>query len=166
VSVETSNRAGSGGRVERGGARADAVSDLLGVLDPLRRLLRRAVRHRAPITPLPGAQAEVLRVVDERPGLGVRDTAAVLHLAANSVSTLVNQLVASGLLERGEDPTDRRNARLHLTPQAERRLEVWGDHRREVMGRALAELGAGERDRIDAALPAFRHLIAALERHA
>ena len=153
-------------RARSGSNRSDAVADLLAVLDSLRRLLRRAVRQRVPISPLPGAQAEVLRVVDERPGLGVRDTADVLHLAANSVSTLVNQLVASGLLERGEDPTDRRNARLRLTPRAARRLEFWGDHRHAVMATALAELSATERARVDAALPAFRHLIAALERHA
>jgi DNA-binding MarR family transcriptional regulator len=64
---------------------------------------------------LRGAQVELLHVVADQPGIGVAAAAGRLHLVDNSVSTLVNQLVASGLLSRGTDPEDRRAARLELT---------------------------------------------------
>lgn len=139
------------------------ASGILEVLGPLRRLLRRAVRLRAPVTPLPTAQVELLRVVEEHPRIAVRDAASVLRLAANSVSTLVNQLVEAGLLERGKDPDDRRSASLVLTPRATDRFELWRDRRQEVLSAAVAELTPEDRERIGAALPALVRLVSTLE---
>ena len=62
-----------------------------------------------------GAQLELLQLVEAEPGVGVAAAARSLHLAGNSVSTLVNQLVEADLLQRAVDPDDRRAARLHLT---------------------------------------------------
>ena len=91
---------------------AELSIGLLGVIGPLRRTLRRRVRDDWPLEPLPAAQAELLRLVSEQPGIGVGEAAARLHLAANTVSTLVGQLGAAGLIERTSDPLDRRSARL------------------------------------------------------
>ncbi|HEY6624782.1 MAG TPA: MarR family winged helix-turn-helix transcriptional regulator [Acidimicrobiales bacterium] len=142
---------------------AHTAAGLLAVLVPFRHAMRRAVRKDFPLAPLPSAQIELLRVVERTPGVGVRQAADELSLAANSVSTLVNKLVVGGLLDRGQDPTDRRNARLSLTAKAVGPLDLWQDYRHDVMVRALSTLSPPDRRRIDEALPALGRVIDALE---
>ncbi|WP_433502267.1 MarR family winged helix-turn-helix transcriptional regulator [Pseudonocardia halophobica] len=137
--------------------------DVLRVVVGMRRVLRRRLRARFGQPPLRGAQAELLQQVDAEPGIGVAAAARALHLAGNSVSTLVNQLVDDGLLRREPDPADRRAVRLFLTPAAVDRLALRRAARRELLDDALARLDAGDRAAITAALPALELLLATLE---
>ncbi|MFR9804490.1 MarR family winged helix-turn-helix transcriptional regulator [Pseudonocardia sp. RS010] len=137
--------------------------DVLRIVVGLRRVLRRRLRARFGEPPLRGAQAELLQQVEAEPGVGVAAAARALHLAGNSVSTLVNQLVDAGLLRREPDPADRRAVRLFLTPGAVERLAQRRAARRELLDDGLARLGPGERAAIVAALPALQHLLAAIE---
>jgi len=137
---------------------------LLAVIGPLRRALRRAGRKGIAGESLPTSQAELLRVVRLQPGIGVREAAQQLGVAGNTVSTLVNQLVAAGFLVRRRDPADGRAARLELTPQADRRLALWRDHREQAMGAALDELSARERETLERALPALHKILELVER--
>lgn len=129
----------------------------------LRRLTRRQLRSRTVGPPLRGAQLELLRLVESEPGTGVAAAARALHLAGNSVSTLVNQLVKLGLLRRGVDPVDHRVARLELTGTARTRLAGWREERGRLIGAALDRLSPTDRDSVRAALPALRQLLAELE---
>lgn len=86
------------------------------VLVGITRLVRRRLRQELTVPRLRGAQVELLRLVAANPGLRVSAAAKELCLAGNSVSTLVNQLVAEGLLLREVDPADRRAALLRVTP--------------------------------------------------
>ena len=138
---------------------AELSIGLLGVIGPLRRMLRRRVRDDWPLEPLPAAQVELLRLVSEQPGVGVGEAAARLHLAANTVSTLVGQLGSAGLIERTSDPLDRRSARLVLTPAADARIAAWRERRAEAARRALEALSADDRARLHAALPALERLV-------
>jgi DNA-binding MarR family transcriptional regulator len=117
------------------------------------------VRDDWPLEPLPAAQAELLRLVSEQPGIGVGEAAGRLHLAANTVSTLVGQLGAAGLIERTSDPLDRRSARLVLTSAADARIAAWRERRAEAARRALEALSADDRARLHAALPALERLV-------
>jgi DNA-binding MarR family transcriptional regulator len=137
---------------------------LLAVIGPLRRALRRAGRKGIAGEPLPTSQAELLRVVRLQPGIGVREAAQQLGVAGNTVSTLVNQLVAAGFLVRRRDPADGRAARLELRPQADRRLALWRDQREQAMGAALDELSARERETLERALPALHKILELVER--
>jgi DNA-binding MarR family transcriptional regulator len=139
-------------------------SGLLTVIGPLRRALRREVRRGLPDDPLPTSQAELLRLVRLQPGIGVREAAQQLGVAANTVSTLVNQLVAAGLLRRGRDPVDGRAARLELTARAGRRVALWRDQREQALAAALDELDAGQREALERALPALHKILEVLER--
>ena len=141
---------------------AQLADQLMTVLAGLRRVTRRRLRATRS-DPLRGAQLEVLRGVEDQPGIGVAALARVLHLAGNSVSTLVNQLTAAGLLRREPDPVDRRAVRLHLAPAARQRLSEWRRARVELVGQAVHRLPAADRDRIAAALPALRALLADLQ---
>src|SRR5947209_3365621 len=91
----------------------------------LRRVVRRQLRSAVSGPPLRGAQVELLQVVERQPGIGIARAGCVLHLAANSVSTLVNQLIDIGMLVRQTAPDDRRVAQLWLTEAATQRLAAW-----------------------------------------
>lgn len=125
----------------------------------LRRLVRRKVRPAMPGPALRGAHVELLLAVESEPGLGVAAAARTLHLAANSVSTLVNELTDAGMLLREPDPGDRRAARLYLTEAARTRLVAWRQARAELVGGGLARLPAPDREAIARALPALRALL-------
>ena len=136
---------------------------LLGTVQGIRRVLRRRVRVGLPGSPLPGAQVEVLRVVADRPGIGVAAAARELHLAPNSVSTLVNQLVDAGLLRRETDPADRRATRLEITGAARARMAAWRRARTGLVADALTGLSEEDTTAIEQALPALEKLMGILK---
>ncbi|WP_066943775.1 MarR family winged helix-turn-helix transcriptional regulator [Microtetraspora fusca] len=135
---------------------------LADVLSGIQRLVRRRLRSGLAAPPLRGAQVELLRLATDNPGIGVSAAARELCLAANSVSTLVNQLIAAGLLLRETDPADRRSARLSATPEAETRLRAWRDRRAALLQEHVVRLGEGDRAALAAALPALRRLAESL----
>lgn len=62
------------------------------------------------------SQAEALRVIAERGPLSLRELGGLLVCETGSPSRLVDGLVRAGLVERIEDPDDRRRVTLTLTP--------------------------------------------------
>ncbi len=132
----------------------------------INRLARRILRGGLTGPPLRGAQVELLRLVRASPGTRVSAAARELRLAGNSVSTLVHQLTALGLLERAADPRDGRAVLLSVTPEANRRLTVWEDRRAALFARQFARLGPADRTALAAALPALRALAAHLHEEA
>ena len=131
----------------------DLIDALIGVQRRLRRRLREQIAPQ-----LRGAEVELLRLVVTRPGIGISDAAKDLHLAGNSVSTLVNQLSRQGYLLRETDPADRRAARLLPTPAAEARIAEWRKRRAELVRGGLAGLDETDREALRAAVPALRKL--------
>ncbi|MEU9475789.1 MarR family transcriptional regulator [Streptomyces sp. NPDC048191] len=140
--------------------------ELADVLVRIQRLIRRRLRGGLSVPRLRGAEVELLRLVESRPGIGISDAARELHLASNSVSTLVNQLVRGGHLLRETDPADRRAARLQLTEAAEKRLDDWQRRRAELFDRHVSRLDDADREALRAALPALRRLAAGLHEKA
>jgi DNA-binding MarR family transcriptional regulator len=137
--------------------------ELMATVAALRRLVRRRLRQVMSGPPLRGAQLELLGVIEQRPGIGIAAAAHVLHLAANSVSTLVDQLIDLRMLVRDIDPHDRRAARLWLTEAATQRLAAGRQARMELMAGVVAGLSDTEREALTQALPALRALITALD---
>jgi DNA-binding MarR family transcriptional regulator len=129
----------------------------------LRRAVRRRTRERIDLPALPPAQVELLRAVQDSPGIGVAAVARRLRLAENSVSTLVRTAVADGHLRRTPDPADRRAARLELTETAHERLRRWRAARTDVVGAALARLDPADHAALEVALPALHRLLDAVE---
>jgi DNA-binding MarR family transcriptional regulator len=132
--------------------------ELADALIGVQRLVRRRLRREMPAPPLRGAEVELLRLVVDRPGIGISDAAKELHLAGNSVSTLVNQLARQGYLVRETDPADRRAARLLPTPAAEERLGEWRRRRADLVRRQVARLDEADLEALAAAIPALRRL--------
>jgi DNA-binding MarR family transcriptional regulator len=150
------------GQSYRGGV-TELAERLLGAVQGVRRVVRRRVRADVPGAPLPGAQVEVLRVVADHPGIGVAAAARELHLATNSVSTLVNQLADAGLLRREPDPADRRATRLEVTGAAVGRMAAWRRARTGLVADALNRLSEEDRAAIEHALPALERFMDVLK---
>jgi DNA-binding MarR family transcriptional regulator len=132
--------------------------ELADALVGVQRLIRRRLRREMPDPRLRGAEVELLRLVVTRPGIGISDAAKDLGLAANSVSTLVNQLAGAGYLLRETDPADRRAARLLPTPAARTRLHEWRMRRAALVRRQVSRLDQTDRQALLAAIPALRKL--------
>ena len=139
----------------------ELIDALIGVQRRLRRRLRQQIAPQ-----LRGAEVELLRLVVARPGIGISDAAKDLHLAGNSVSTLVNQLSRQGYLVRETDPADRRAARLLPTPAAGARIAEWRKRRAELVRGGLAGLDETDREALRAAVPALRRLAGNLHEEA
>jgi len=133
-------------------------AELYRSLAGFRREVRRAVRSEFPAQLLTPSQVEVLGCVRRQPGINVRDAAAALRLAPNTVSTIVGQLVEIGFLRREPDPDDARSVCLRLTA-AGHRAPARRDRSTQTVDRALESLDAEERAALARALPAFRHLV-------
>ncbi|MBF8191169.1 MarR family transcriptional regulator [Nonomuraea sp. K274] len=137
----------------------DLPDALISVMSGIQRLIKRRLLRESTTGPrLRGAQVELLRLVSATPGIGVSAAAKELYLAGNSVSTLVNQLTAAGLLRREPGHDDRRSARLLPTPQAEARLRVWHERRARLVREQVERLDETDRNALTAALPALRRL--------
>ncbi|HWD01766.1 MAG TPA: MarR family transcriptional regulator [Amycolatopsis sp.] len=144
----------------------DFAERLMTAVFGVRRVVRRRVRAEMADPRLPGAQTELLRVVERQPGIGVAAAARELSLAGNSVSTLVNALVEAGLLRREVDPADRRAARLEITEAARERMANWRKARIGLVSGAVARLSEEDTGAIAAALPALEKLMDVLKEEA
>jgi DNA-binding MarR family transcriptional regulator len=134
---------------------------LLASMAGIRRNLRLVGRPPG-FSDLTGAQLDLVLLVRRRPGLSVAEAAEELRLAANTVSTLVRQLTRSGFLVRGVDKTDRRVARLELTPDTAQKVSRFRDRRAALLTAAIEALPPGDRQRLDAATDVLGALAAAL----
>jgi DNA-binding MarR family transcriptional regulator len=82
----------------------------LGTLDPTVRELLANTTFR---------QHEVLRLVAVRGPLAMHELAQFLEISRSSATEVVDRLVAHGLLERRQDPIDRRTVQVALTVRAQ-----------------------------------------------
>lgn len=139
------------------------AAELMAALGAVRRVARRAVRTSAVADPLPPARSELLRLAARRPGIGVAEAAAELHLAPNSVSTMVSKLAEDGLLNRGRVANDGRSVRLTVTEAGAARVSQWRDIRTDLAARALERLAPADRRAILASIPALTRLSEQME---
>jgi DNA-binding MarR family transcriptional regulator len=123
--------------------------------DSLRRVLRGLWGRRRPT-------GELLVLVDGEPRLGrrhiallaqvggegeqtVSELAAALGLSLPAASKLTRELEEHRLIERREDPADRRRTVVRLHEDTSAAVRGWLEQRNEPLERTLAALDAGER---------------------
>ena len=105
---------------------------------------------------LPGASRAVLEHLALAGPLTVGEAAAHMRRAQSVISEIVTHLERDGLLERENDPGDRRRTLIWLTPGGHEALR----RDREVLGvdllaRAMARLPPGQADALNAAMRAL-----------
>lgn len=150
-------------------ARVKASADgwlLAEVVTRMRRALRFGLRSEYPWERLPMAQVELLQRLSDEPGLRVSELAERHRLATNTVSSLVQQMVQAGLVERRSDTVDRRAVTIELTSTGRQMLRGWLAANSRHLGVALDRLSADDRATIVASLPAWGRLVQQLEQSA
>lgn len=143
----------------------DAEAALADVIARLRRAMRRAARVTAPGMTLSVAQLELLSCLAENPGARPSQLARLLHLAPNSVTTLVNGLRAQDMITRSGGESDRRTVSLRLTDSGADAVRAWQATNATILADALAELHPGWRQLLTAAVPALAELVHAIDIH-
>lgn len=92
--------------------------------------------------------AGILRILGGSSGLSQRELGARLGALPSRVVALVDELEQRGLVERRDDPADRRSYALHLTERGRAMLADVGRVAREHGERLLAALSAEERQQL------------------
>jgi DNA-binding MarR family transcriptional regulator len=82
------------------------------------RLLRRAFDERVRAIGITGPQARLLLALDRSPGENQAFHAELLEVEPITLCRMVDRMEESGLVERRNDPRDRRARLLFLTPRA------------------------------------------------
>ena len=113
-------------------------------LHDVARLLRTYSDQRARELGTTRAQWAVLSRLQRCEGVKQGELAEALDLAPITLGRLVDKLTSAGLVERRDDPADRRAHRLHLTEKAAPALRELAALAEDVMGRALSGLDDDE----------------------
>lgn len=132
--------------------------ELVRLVWTLHRILRLRQSPPAGESARPLAQIEVLRLVDSRPGINVREVAGALGMRPNNVSTLVSQLCKDGFLERRTGVEDKRVVELHPTERMLAAADEVNESLHVLITQALEQLPPQASERIAAALPELWHL--------
>jgi DNA-binding MarR family transcriptional regulator len=140
----------------------EIATRLRAAIGRLHRQLRRTTAGTAAgLTP---TRISVLFTVARRGPIRLSDLAVEEDVNPTMLSRVVSDLGDAGLLERINDPGDRRAAHVKITPDGRQLVERMRSERTDVMTRALSELPTAERKRIEQALPALEQLGEALKR--
>jgi DNA-binding MarR family transcriptional regulator len=131
---------------------------LLSALASIRASGRLLALRPAELSTLTGSQLDLVRLVLHHPGISVAQAARQLRLAPNTVSTLVRQLTDVHMLIRRIDQSDRRVARLYLTPAMRRKVSAFLDRRVAALADVMRQFSVSERRRLTDALPVLEHL--------
>lgn len=128
----------------------DAGADLRELLALMGRVIP-AIKHGAGPPPRAFAEAAahaglgprhvpVLLMIALEPDRSVSELAARLGLSLSAVSLMVGELSRAGLVERAEDPLDRRRTLVKLHEDHEAEVSAWMRRRMEPMRRALRRM--------------------------
>ncbi len=107
--------------------------DLLFLLHDLARHLRLEADRRAAAHGMTRAQWVTLMRIERQPGLSQKELAELLEVEPITAARLIDKLEQHGLVERRDDPHDRRIWRLHLRDKALPVLKELGTERAAML---------------------------------
>lgn len=124
--------------------------------------IRRKSHNDTGVRPLSNGVLEILRVIENHPGITVADVALRLGRQLSNVSVQLRELVAAGLVTRTRDAADKRYVALHPTAESQRIKALLEGAWAEALSSASSRLLPEERDQIAASLPALQRLASIL----
>jgi MarR family transcriptional regulator for hemolysin len=110
------------------------------ILSDVARMLRTLFDQEARKFGMTRAQWSVLFRLERSEGLKQSELAEILDIQPITLTRLIDRLCESGLIERRNDPADRRAKRLFLTPEARPLLDRLNALSTEMLGHALTGL--------------------------
>jgi DNA-binding MarR family transcriptional regulator len=126
------------------------------VLLHLNRQLRREI-HSLGVT---GGQVSLLVQIKYRPGIGIRELAALERISVPGMSKFISRLEEAGLVQRASVEGDQRRVGLTLTPAGQKVLRSVKSKRTAWLSARLRDLDPEELEAIDAAIEPLAHLLA------
>ena len=108
--------------------------------------------HFARATGLSMPQFGILMQLHYRHNCGISDISERFDITSAAASQLVDKLVQSGLIQREEDPNDRRAKRLNLTDKGRELIQRSMEERYRWVDQLAARLTPEERDKAIEAL--------------
>src|SRR5213079_1592315 len=125
------------------------------VLLKLNRELRREI-HSIGVT---GGQVSLLVQIKYRPGIGIRELAALERMSVPGMSKFVARLEEAGLVQRAPVAGDQRRVGLSLTPAGHKVLRSVKSKRTAWLAARLRRLEPEQLEAIDAAIEPLAHLL-------
>jgi DNA-binding MarR family transcriptional regulator len=125
------------------------------VLLKLNRELRREI-HSLGVT---GGQVSLLVQIKYRPGIGMRELAAVERMSVPGMSKFIARLEQAGLVQRAAVEGDQRRVGLSLTPAGDKVLRSVKSRRTAWLSSRLRQLDPADVEAIDAAIEPLIHLL-------
>ena len=126
------------------------------VLLQLNRQLRREI-HSLGVT---GGQVSLLVQIKYRPGIGIRELAALERMSVPGMSKFVARLEEADLVQRAAVEGDQRRVGLTLTAAGQKVLRSVKSKRTAWLSARLRDLDPEELEAIDAAIEPLTHLLA------
>ena len=126
--------------------------DLLFLLHDVARHLRLDADRRAGTHGMTRAQWVILMWLERQPGLSQKELAEFLEVEPITVARLIDRLEQHGMVERRDDPHDRRIWRLHLRDKALPVLEALGTERAAMLRTVSAGISPDQLEQINTAL--------------
>ena len=131
------------------------ANQLRPVLLKLNRELRREI-HSLGVT---GGQVALLVQIKSRPGIGMRELAAVERMSVPGMSKFIARLEQAELVQRAPVEGDQRRVGLSLTPAGHRVLRSVKSKRTAWLADRLRHLEPEQLEAIDAAIEPLAHLL-------
>jgi DNA-binding MarR family transcriptional regulator len=128
-------------------------------LRPVLLKLNRELRRETNSLGLTGGQAALLFLIQQNPGIGVRELAAREGMSPPAMSGYVDRLEAAGHVTRTRSGDDRRRVGLKVTPEAARTLRTVRRRRTAWLAAHLSDLEPDELRAIDAAIDPLLRLL-------
>lgn len=143
--------------IPESGATPEACArEVMETVPQVMRLIRAEMRrHADPGLSVP--QFRVLAYLGRVPGACLGEVAGHLGVTSPTASAMVERLVRRGLVERTQDPAERRRVVLRLTAAGTASLERARTRTRERLADVLATLSEGQRRCLQEGLRALRH---------
>lgn len=121
----------------------DAAADLAHAMYELGRFIRQRVVTSSD-EKLHLGQIHALLLIQEQPGLTMKQLAVLMRVTSPSATTFVDRLVRSGLVSRKNDEDNRRLVRLTLTADGTKMLHAKMAQRKKVFAEILHVLSPDE----------------------
>jgi DNA-binding MarR family transcriptional regulator len=132
---------------------AEQVSSAMRASRVLVSVVARSIAEVEDVVTLP--QLRVLVMIASHGPQNLGSVAAALGVHPSNATRLCERLVVAGLVDRADDPQDRRFLRLVLTGAGHDLVERVMQHRREAIEQVMAQMSPSRRRSVASALDAF-----------
>ncbi|MCL5611774.1 MAG: MarR family transcriptional regulator [Chloroflexi bacterium] len=119
--------------------------------------------HHVKATGMSMPQFSILMQLHYRGSCGISEISERFEVSNAAASQLVERLVQSGLIERAEDPDDRRAKLIKLSSKGKKLIESGIEQRYRWVDELVSNLNAEERTKVGAALTMLTEAAAKLE---